>query len=61
MCKALDDMLDKRELRGMVQGMIKICQEFGVSMEVALQKIMKECSLPEDTAREYIQKYWVQN
>ncbi len=30
-------------------------------MEVALQKIMKECSLSEDKAQEYIQKYWLQN
>lgn len=58
------DMLSKREARGIelgIQGMIKIYQEFGISMEVALQKIMKEFSLSEDKAQEYIQKYWVQN
>jgi len=57
MRSAVDDMI----MKGKIQGMVRMCQEFGASMEVALQQIMKECSLPEDTAMEYIKKYWVQN
>lgn len=40
-----------------IQGMIRICKEFGVSKEITLGKIIAELSLPEEKANEYLQRY----
>lgn len=55
MGNAIDDMVACGEARGI----IKCYQEFGASKESAFDKIIKECSISEDTAKEYIQKYWI--
>ncbi len=62
MCKALDDMwqeaLEIGEARGMMRGIISMCQELGASVEEARKKIMKECALTEEKAKECILEYW---
>lgn len=69
MCKALDDMVrhgeergekrgEKRGLDRGIEGLIKICQELGMSVELVVQKIMLQFAFSEDKATEYIQKYW---
>ena len=52
---AIDDIVACGEARGI----IKCYQEFGASKESAFDKIIKACSISEDTAKEYIQKYWI--
>ncbi len=61
MCKAIDDMIRHGEERGFeraIQGTIKICQDFGASTELTINKLMNKCSLTEDNAKSYVQKYW---
>ena len=73
MCKAIDDMIACGEERGKqigielgiergiergIQGMIRICQNLGASVEMTISNIMGECSLTEEKAKEYVQKYW---
>ena len=74
MCKAIDDMIadgiklgeqrgEKRgEKRGMefgIQKCIELCQEFQLSVDVTLSKIIENFSLTENAAKEYVAKYWI--
>lgn len=58
MCKAIDDMMAKSEKKGIIRGIIRTCQELGVSKEIAFQKIMKEVDFSKEKADEYITAYW---
>ena len=41
-----------------IQSLIKICQEFGVTFDATLHRIIAEFTLTEDKAHEYMKKYW---
>lgn len=62
MCKAIEDLILQGEERGLERGIesiIKICQEFGVTADLTLQRIITDFSLDEAKAKEYMGKYWV--
>lgn len=64
MCKAINDMIAKGEARGMelgIKSFIKLCQEYGVSLESTMRRIIDEFTLSEDNAQQYIHKYWENN
>ena len=46
------------EKRGKIESMIEMCQEFQVSEEDTLDRIMKKFSLQEEDAKEYMERYW---
>lgn len=41
-----------------IRGAVELCQEFGMSKEMALEKIKEKYSLKEETALKYIDEYW---
>ena len=62
MCKALTEIEEYGIECGIergIQSIIKLCQEFGISTEKTIQKIMDDFSFSKDKANEYIQKYWI--
>lgn len=66
MCKAIDDLIAQGEARGKemgielgIESIIKLCQEFSISTDLALQRIMTDFSLTNEKAHEYVKKYWV--
>ena len=48
----------ERMKENMVQSLISACKELGATREKALEKIMKDCHLDEETARRKINTYW---
>ena len=59
----LGQMLVDRGIRtGIEQGirsLIQICQELNVSKEDTMARILQNFEMTEDTAEEYLQKYWL--
>lgn len=43
---------------GKIEGVIKTCMDFDISKEITLEKIMKDFSLSEKDAKQYLDKYW---
>ena len=66
MCKALEELYnDGIELGreqgiecGMFRGTIEIMKEFGVSMEEAIERIMKKFEITKEQAEKEVEKYW---
>ena len=46
------------EERGKIQGTIRTCIEFQMPKDKILEKIIKDFSLEEEEAKQYIEKYW---
>jgi predicted transposase/invertase (TIGR01784 family) len=46
------------ETTEVAKGMIETCKDFGASREVALEKLMRKCNLPEEKAEAYLKKFW---
>ena len=59
-CAVLDYVEAKAEKRGEVKSQIEMCQEFGVTREETLVRVMQKYELNENTARDYMNQYWVE-
>ena len=46
------------EKRGIVGGTIRTCKDFQLTMEETLSKIIKDFSLGEEEAKQYMEEYW---
>ena len=46
------------EKRGIVGGTIQTCKDFQLTMEETLSKIIKDFSLGEEEAKQYMEEYW---
>lgn len=49
--------LDKNR-ENMIRSIISICKEMGGAQELAAQKLMKNCNLNEEQAKEKVALYW---
>ena len=62
MCKALDELyndgIEQGIECGMIRGTIETLKEFGVSMEEAIERIMKKFEITKEQAKEEVEKYW---
>ncbi len=58
-CAVLDYVEAKAEKRGEVKSKIETCQEFGVTREETLSRLMQKYELDENTARDYMDQYWL--
>ena len=65
MCNALQELVDKGRLEGLRDGRLEglinsiaLCKEFGCSQELTIEKILSKFSLTEESAEEYVKKYW---
>lgn len=61
MCKALEDIKQEGREEGReegVQALIKTCQELKVSYEVTMSKVQDNFQMDDETAKEYMDKYW---
>ena len=66
MCEALTQLLaDERQQgieRGIEQGvkaLVETCQEFNVTQEETVYRVMKKFLLSQDESMEYVKKYWL--
>ena len=59
-CAVLNYVEAKAEKRGEVKSQIETCQEFGVTREETLVRVMQKYELNENTARDYMNQYWVE-
>lgn len=51
----------KAEQKEELKAMIETCQEIAISQQETLSQIVKKCDLSEETARNYLLKYWKDN
>lgn len=66
MCEAIKAMIEDGKMEGKNEGLIigriektiEMCQEFRVSKEDTLERIIKEFSLEEEEAKKYMEEYW---
>ena len=62
MCKVLDELyndgIEQGIECGMIRGTIETLKEFGVSMEEAIERIMKKFEITKEQAKEEVEKYW---
>lgn len=62
-CVVLDYVEAKAEARGEAIGgvrmLIETCQEFGVSWEETLDRVIHKCRLEEEDAMKYMDEFWV--
>ena len=62
MCKALDELyndgIEQGIECGMIRGTIETLKEFDVSMEEAIERIMKKFEITKEQAKEEVEKYW---
>ena len=61
MCGALEELVNEGVKRGKQEGIlanIRICKNLNASKSDAIKNIAKEFSLPEEKAKEYVEKYW---
>lgn len=54
-----EDSFEEGMLYGSIKTYIEDCQEFAVSKEETVTRLMKKFSLECQTAEEYMKKYWV--
>ncbi len=48
----------QEEKENNIKSIITLCQEFGSSKEVTVEKLMEQCHLTKEQAREKIACYW---
>ena len=61
MCNALEELVNEGVERGRQEGIsanIKVCKRFNMSKIDVIQGIMKDFSVSEKEAREYVEMYW---
>ena len=62
MCTALEELVnegvEKGRKEGGIQASIRICKRFNMNQEDVVQNIMKDFSLSEKEATEYVRMYW---
>ena len=62
MCKALDELyndgIEQGIERGMIRGTIETMKEFNISMEEAIERIMKKFEITKEQAEKEVEKYW---
>lgn len=61
MCSALDELVQEGIQQGILQGIqanIRTCKNFNINRDAVIKNIMKEFSLSEEMATEYVDKYW---
>lgn len=49
---------ERGEFKGKIETTIEMCQEFHISKEDTLDRIIKKFSLKEEDAKKYMKKYW---
>lgn len=55
--EAAEEFFEKGMKKG-IAGLIETCQEFGLSKENTLIKVMDKFSLSEESVEEYMQEFW---
>lgn len=56
--QGLEQGIKQGKLQGMARGVIETCQDFGISKNETLIKLMEKFSMTEDAAMEQINRYW---
>nr|WP_294525274.1 hypothetical protein [uncultured Blautia sp.] len=65
MCSALEELVNEGVQKGRQSGIqegilanIRTCKKFNASKSDTIKNIVKEFSLSEEKAREYVEQYW---
>ena len=65
MCNALEELVNEGVQKGIQEGRqegilanIRTCKTFNISKSDTIKNIIKEFSLSEEQAKEYVEKYW---
>lgn len=61
MCNALEELKREGKLEGIEEGIhatIRTCKNFNINKEAAIKNLMREFSLSEEDAINYVEKYW---
>ena len=61
MCNALEELMLEGRLEGRLEGIratIRTCKNFNISYDMTLQSIIKEFTLSEKEATDYMKQYW---
>lgn len=61
MCNALEELMQEGRLKGRLEGIratIRTCKNFNISYDMTLQSIIKEFTLSEKEATDYMKQYW---
>ena len=47
-----------KEKTGMIRTTVELCQEFGTTIEEAIQKLISKFGLSKKDSTEYVEEYW---
>ena len=56
--KVLELESERLKAEGMIAGAIKTCKKFKLDQKAAIENVMKQFSLSEKDAINYVKKYW---